>query len=146
MSYRAGDGLEEYKERRLTRASEGKFDLFITPIKASPMSKTFAATASRFSSSRLTRSVQSKLLPHNCTMPSRLCPAEGFVVLKFLCRIVAEEGMNWYFRELALGEKTRSPTLFPFCSIAAILKAANSVSRASLVPNDSSLLNEGNGN
>ena len=79
-------------------------------------------------------------------MPSRLCPAEDFVVLKFLCRIAAEEGMNWYFRELALGEKTRSPTLSPLRSIAAILKAANSVSRVSLVPNDSSPLNGANGN
>ncbi len=54
--------------------------------------------------------------------------------------------MNRYFRELALGEKTRTPMLSPFRSMPAISNEANSPIMASFVRNDFSQLNGANGN
>jgi hypothetical protein len=82
-------GWKSIKNGDLLALAEDKFDLFITADQGLAYEQNLRSAASRFSNSRLTSSVQSKLLPHNCTMPSRLCPAESFVVLKFLCRIAA---------------------------------------------------------
>ena len=76
-------GWKSIRNGELLALAEGKFDSSL-PTKASAMNKIFAVAGSRFWNSRQTSFVQSKPLPHNYATPSRQCPAQNSVVLKFL--------------------------------------------------------------